>query len=522
LPNGSAVHIPSFKEQYREMTTASEVSADLASTGIEGLDDVLRGGLPRNRLYLIQGDPGSGKTTMGLQFLLEGQRRGEVGMYISLSETREEIVAVAQSHGWDLDGVHLLETTAAEQQLSLEDENTLFEPSEVELRELMERLLSHIEKAGPSRVVLDSLSEMRLVSQTGLRYRRQVLTLKQFFAGRKCTVLLLDDRTTADDDRQLQSLAHGVLSLESRILEYGNERRRVRVVKLRGVQPRGGYHELAIVTGGLRVFPRLVAAEHHPDIERGAMDTGVSELDKLLGGGIDRATATLIMGPAGSGKSTLALRLAMAALDRGEQVALFAFDERVDTMLARLDGLGIDLRTHLQSGLATLRQIDPAEMGPGEFTAVVRASVEAGARLVIIDSLNGYLNAMPEERLLALQLHELLSYLGHLGVTSIMVMAQHGLTGQLVTPVDVSYIADTVILLRFFEVDGKVRKAISVVKKRSGAHEETIREYSLGAPYGLRIGPPLTGFRGVLTGAPLFEGVASKLFDGSTDGGSRP
>jgi circadian clock protein KaiC len=504
------------------MTTASHVPADLAGTGIEGLDDVLRGGLPRNRLYLVQGDPGSGKTTMGLQFLLEGQRRGEAGMYITLSETREEIVSVAQSHGWSLDGVHLLEMTAAEQQRSLADENTLFEPSEVELRELMQRLLSQIERAAPSRVVLDSLSEMRLVSQTGLRYRRQVLMLKQFFAGRRCTVLMLDDRTTPDDDRQLQSLAHGVLALESRILEYGNERRRVRVVKLRGVQARGGYHELAIVTGGLRVYPRLVAAEHRPDIERAAIGSGLRELDQLLGGGIDRGTATLIMGPAGSGKSTLALRMAVAALDRGEPVALFAFDERVTTMLARLDGLKIELRPHLASGRATLRQIDPAEMGPGEFTAVVRESVDAGARMVVIDSLTGYLNAMPEERQLALQLHELLSYLGHLGVTTTMVMAQHGLTGHLVTPVDISYIADTVILLRFFEADGRVRKAISVVKKRSGAHEETIREYSLGAPFGVRIGQPLTGFRGVLTGAPVFEGGASNLFQGATNGGPRP
>jgi circadian clock protein KaiC len=504
------------------MTTGPDESADLACTGIEGLDDVLRGGLPRNRLYLIQGDPGSGKTTMGLQFLLEGHRRGEVGMYVSLSETREEIEGVARSHGWSLDGLHILEMTADEQQLSLEDENTLFEPSEVELRELMQRLLSQIERTGPARIVLDSLSEMRLVSQTRLRYRRQVLTLKQFFAGRRCTVLMLDDRTTADDDRQLQSLAHGVLALESRSMEYGNERRRVRVVKLRGVQPRGGHHEFAILKGGLRVFPRLVASEHHPPVARDVCTSGVSELDKLLGGGLDRGTATLVLGPAGSGKSTLALRCVATTLQRGESVAVFVFDERIETMLMRLDGLGIDLRAHLQTGLATVHQIDPAEMGPGQFTALVRASVEAGARTVVIDSLNGYLNAMPEERGLSLQLHEMLSYLGQLGVTSIIVMAQHGLTGQLITPVDVSYIADTVILLRFFEADGSVRKAISVVKKRTGAHEETIREYGLGAPYGIRIGQPLTGFRGVLTGAPVFDGSSSKLFDGRNDGGSRP
>jgi circadian clock protein KaiC len=459
---------------------------------------------------------------MGLQFLLEGKRRGERGMYVSLSETREEIEAVARSHGWSLDGVHLIEMTPAEQQRSLEDDNTLFEPSEVELRELMQSLLAQIEQISPSRVVLDSLSEMRLLSQTSLRYRRQVLTLKQFFAGRQCTVLMLDDRTTADDDRQLQSLAHGVLSLESRVMEYGAERRRVRVVKLRGVQPRGGYHEFAIVMGGLRVFPRLVAAEHRPETTRQQVASGVGELDALLGGGVHRGTATLVMGPAGSGKSTLALRFAIAALERGEQVALFAFDERIDTMNTRLEALGMDLRSHMEAGRATLRQVDPAEMGPGEFTALVRAAVEGGARMIVIDSLNGYLNAMPEERLLALQLHELLSYLGNLGVTSLMVMAQHGLTGQLVTPADVSYIADTVIMLRFFEAEGKVRKAISVVKKRSGAHEETIREYGLGAPYGVRIGPPLVGFRGVLSGGPVFEGGAANLFQTTDDAGARP
>ncbi len=506
----------------RLMVTDSNLSTGLASTGIEGLDDVLRGGLPRHRMYLVQGDPGSGKTTMGLQFLLEGHRCGERGMYISLSETREEVVSVAHSHGWSLDGLNLLEMTAAEQQLSLEDENTLFEPSEVELRELMQRLLKQIEEATPSRVVFDSLSEMRLLSQTGLRYRRQVLTLKQFFAGRRCTVLMLDDRTTDDDDRQLQSLAHGVLSLESRVLEYGNERRRVRVVKLRGVKPRGGFHEMAIVKGGLRVFPRLVAAEHRPEVAREAIGSGNAELDQLLGGGIDRGTSTLIMGPAGSGKSTLTLRFAMAALERGEPVALFAFDERVDTMLARLDGLKIDLRPHLASGRATLRQVDPAEMGPGEFTSVVREAVEAGARMVVVDSLNGYLNAMPEERQLALQLHELLSYLGHLGVTTMIVMAQHGLTGPLVAPVDVSYIADTVILLRFFEMRGKVRKAISIVKKRSGPHEDTVREYGLGAPEGVRIGQPLVGFRGVLTGAPLIEEDIARSFEGAPNDEWRP
>jgi circadian clock protein KaiC len=498
------------------MTTPTSTPSELAGTGIPGLDDVLRGGLPRNRMYLVQGDPGSGKTTMGLQFLLEGRRHGESGIYISLSETRDEISAVAASHRWSLDGIHLVEMNAVEQQLTLEDENTLFEPSEVELRELMQRLLGDVERTGATRVVLDSLSEMRLLAHTSLRYRRHVLALKQFFAGRQCTVLLLDDRTSEDDDRQLQSLAHGVISLESRAVDYGSERRRLRVVKLRGVRPRGGYHELGILTGGMEVFPRLVAAEHRSETSPRVLASGVPELDALLGGGLDSGTATLIMGPAGSGKSTLALRFALSAAQRNERVAIFAFDERPGTITARLTGLNMDLDEHLRSGRVALRQVDPAEMGPGEFIALVRAAVERDqARVVVVDSLNGYMHAMPEERTLALQLHELLSYLGQLGVTTFLVMAQHGITGQaLMSPVDVSYVADTVLLLRYFEAEGKVRKAISVVKKRTGAHEQTIREYSLGLPHGVRIGKPLSDFQGVLTGVPQFVGRASSLLDG--------
>ncbi len=498
------------------MTAPTRAPGDLAGTGIPGLDDVLRGGFPRNRLYLVQGDPGSGKTTMGLQFLLEGRRQGEVGIYISLSETRDEIYAVATSHGWSLDGIHLVEMNAVEQQLTLEDENTLFEPSEVELRELMQRLLGEVERTQATRVVLDSLSEMRLLAHTSLRYRRHVLALKQFFAGRKCTVLLLDDRTSEEDDRQLQSLAHGVVALESRTADYGSEQRRLRVVKLRGVRPRGGYHELGIVKGGMEVFPRLVAAEHRLEAPHRLLESGVTELDRLLGGGLDSGTATLIMGPAGSGKSTLALRFALSAAERDEPVAMFVFDERPDTIMTRLAGLNMDLGRHLSSGRVILRQIDPAEMGPGEFIALVRSAVERDhARVVVVDSLNGYMHAMPEERTLALQLHELLSYLGQLDVTTFLVMAQHGITGQtLASPVDVSYVADTVLLLRYFEAEGKVRKAISVMKKRTGAHEQTIREYSLGEPDGLRIGKPLSDFRGVLTGVPEFVGRASSLIDG--------
>ena len=492
-----------------------------AATGIAGLDEVLRGGLPADRVYLIQGDPGSGKTTLGLQFLLEGRRNGEAGMYVSLSETRPEIVEVARSHGWTLDGIRLFETQEVAPQLTEEAENTLFEPSEVELREIMERLLRDIDQSKASRVVFDSLSELRLLAQNPLRYRRQILMLKQFFAGRQCTVLFLDDRTAPEDDRQLQSIAHGVIVLEQRAAEYGNERRRLRVVKVRGLQPRGGYHDLAIVKGGLRVFPRLVASEQPTKFDQTVLPSGVADLDALLGGGIDRGTATLIIGPAGSGKSTLALRYALSAVARGEHVSLFAFDERIQTLHLRSRGLGLDLDGALASGRLCIKQIDPSEMGPGEFAASVNAAaLEAKTRLIVIDSLNGYLNAMPEERALALQLHELLSVLGQRGVSTFLIMAQHGIIGpSMVSPIDVSYLADTVVMLRYFEADGAIRKAISVVKKRSGSHEETIREYRMGPPDGVSFGKPLTGFRGVLSGTPTYVGSSHALTSGEPRSG---
>ena len=494
-----------------------------AATGIAGLDDVLRGGFPANRVYLIQGDPGSGKTTLGLQFLLEGRRMGESGMYVSLSETRDEISSVARSHGWSLEGIHLFEMQEVAPQLSEEAENTLFEPSEVELREIMQRLLREIVQSKASRVVFDSLSELRLLAQHPLRYRRQIMMLKQFFAGRKCTVLFLDDRTAPEDDRQLQSIAHGVILLEQQASEYGNERRRLRVVKVRGLLPRGGYHELTIVKGGLRVFPRLVASEQPTKFDQTILPSGVPELDALLGGGVDRGTATLVIGPAGSGKSTLALRYALSAVERGEHVSLFAFDERIQTLHLRARGLGLDLEGAIASGRLFIKQIDPAEMGPGEFVASVNeAALEDKTRVIIIDSLNGYLNAMPEERALALQLHELLTVLGQRGVSTFLLMAQHGILGPaMVSPIDVSYLADTVVMLRYFEAEGAIRKAISVVKKRSGVHEETIREYRMGPPSGVSVGKPLTGFRGVLTGVPSYLGGSEALASGKAGSGDK-
>jgi len=479
------------------------------STGIAGLDDILGGGLPPDRLYLIQGDPGTGKTTLALQFLLEGLKRGEKVLFITLSETQDELAAVARSHGWDLDGVHVFELSAAQQNRSAE-QNTLFHPSEVELNEVTQVLLDEVERLSPSRVVLDSLSELRLLAQNALRFRRQILALKQHFVGKRSTVMLLDDRNagTGGLEAQAHTVAHGVMELEQLAPEYGAERRRLRIAKLRGVSFRGGYHDLQIVEGGLRVFPRLVAQEHRNGYVRNLVSSGVPELDALVGGGIARGTSMLIMGPAGSGKSTLAMQYVCSALERGEHAAMFLFDEGLDTMLARADGVKIDLRRWIDDQRQlTIRQIDPAEMPPGAFVAHVREAVERdGAKIVVIDSLNGYMNAMPEERFLTLHMHELLSYLGQRGVMTILVMAQHGLMGRMESQVDISYLSDSVLLLRYFEAHGHIRLAISVVKKRTGPHERTIREMMISPNEGIRVGPPLIDFQGILTGVPTFIG----------------
>ena len=483
----------------------------LVSTGVAGLDDILSGGLPRNRLYLVQGDPGVGKTTLALQFLQEGRRRGERVLYIALSETGAEIGDAARSHGWSLDGIDVYELG------SLGDfsqaDSTLFHPEEVELHETMRTLLAEVDRVNPARVVFDSLSEVRLLAQSPLRYRRQILALKQYFAGRECTVLLLDDRTgeTGAGESHLQSLSHGVISMEQRSPEFGTERRRLRIVKLRGLRFRAGYHDFTIQTGGLQVYPRLVAAEHHRAYPTGELATGIHALDELTGGGLDHGTATLVVGPAGSGKSALATQYAVAAARRGQRIAMFLFDERTPTLFARSRSLGMELERHVNDGTIRVQQIDPAEMSPGEFVGAVRSAVEGGASVVVIDSLNGYLQAMPEERFLNIQMHELLTYLSQSGVTTLMVMAQHGLLGTgMQSPIDMSYLADTVVLLRFFESGGAIRKAISVVKKRSGGHETTIREYRHG-PGGVTVGAPLTDFHGVLTGVPTYRGKAREL-----------
>jgi len=494
----------------KEPAAEGEAESRLA-TGSAGLDNVLNGGFPANRLYLVEGDPGTGKTTLALQFLLEGVRRGEPVLYVTLSETKEELTAVARSHGWSLEGVGLHELVPAADSLKAETQYTIFHPSEVELGETTRAVIEEVERIKPRRVVFDSLSEMRLLARDPLRYRRQILALKQFFAGRKSTVLLLDDRTAADTDLQVQSIAHGVLMLEQLELDYGAERRRMRVSKLRGSRFRGGFHDFAIRTGGVEVFPRLVAAGRHMEFEPGSVASGVAELDALLGGGLDRGTATLFLGPAGSGKSSLAAHFAAAAAARGEPAAAFIFDEGVNTYLGRAAGLGTDLRAEVEAGRFKVQQVDPAELSPGEFAHSVCTAVEGGVRLVIIDSLNGYLQAMPDERFLTAQMHELLTYLNQQGVVTLLVMAQHGFLGTgMSSPVDVSYLADTVVLLRYFEVAGAIRRAVSVVKKRTGRHEDTIREMRLSAARGIEVGEPLTAFRGVLTGVPMFTEDAPK------------
>lgn len=501
------------------MTQVQAAPADSRriSTGSPGLDDILCGGLDANRLYLYEGRPGTGKTTIALQFLLDGASRGEAVLYVTLSETRRELELAAHRHGWSLEGVEVFELVPPETTLDPGRELTVFHPAEVELHETTKLIFEQVERLNPSRVVIDSLSELRLLAESPIRYRRQVLALKHFFAERQCTVILLDDLTSSQNDLQLHSIAHGVILLEQQAIDYGAERRRVRVVKMRGIAFRGGFHDFTIATGGLRIFPRLVAAEHHRRFAGDFTSSGNSAIDKMLGGGLERGTNVLLIGAAGVGKSSLALSYALAAVDRGEHAVFFAFDEGRGTLEARAATIGMPLEEHLESGRLRYQQIDPAEMSPGEFTANVRHGVEKdGARVVVIDSLNGYLNAMPDERFLILQMHELLSYLGQQGVLTILVLAQHGLVGPMDTPLDMSYLSDAVVMLRYFEVAGTVRRALSVVKKRSGNHEHTIREFKLTS-HGIQLGPPLRQFAGVLTGAPQYLGETSPLFDDDDD-----
>jgi circadian clock protein KaiC len=480
---------------------------NVISTGVPGLDDVLNGGLRRNRSYLLEGVPGSGKTTLAMQFLRAGASRGEPVLYVTLSETAEELRASATSHGWTLEGITLREIMPSEEVLDPGEASTMFHLSEVELAATTQQVLAVVESLRPTCVVIDSLSELRLLAGGPLRYRRQIMALKQFFNRRGCTVLLLDDLTATDHDTHIQSIAHCVIVLEQMNPEYGADRRRLRVRKFRGVAFRSGYHDYAIRTGGLEVYPRLVAAEHRVASTRLKMASGIPEIDSLLGGGVEQGTSTLIVGAAGTGKSTLAAQFAAAAAERGQKSALYVFDESPLTLTTRAAELGVPLSPAVDSGMVKIRQVDPAELSPGELTHAIRVAVEEhDVKLVVIDSLNGYLNAMPEERFLSVQLHELLTYLGQRNVATILVCAHSGLLGsQMSTPVDASYLADAVVLVRYFENRGEVRQALSVMKKRGSRHERTIREF--GFDHGrIFVGSALREFRGVLTGVPVYEG----------------
>ncbi|HEY2796714.1 MAG TPA: ATPase domain-containing protein [Thermoanaerobaculia bacterium] len=489
-----------------------------ASSGIPGLDDVLVEGFPPGHIYLIQGDPGVGKTTLGLQFLMAGAKEGGRPLYVTLSETADDLREGAASHGWDISGIEIYEVTPAAE-LAIGENNTLFHPSEVELGETIRGLLQEVERIDPSRIVIDSLAEVRLLSQTPLRYRRQILALKQLFSQRSSTVLFLDDRSEDPGDMHVESIAHGILQLDQLAPLYGAERRRIRIKKLRGVGFRGGYHDMCIRTGGLDVYPRLVASEHGQEILGERIASGVVNLDSLTGGGLDRGTTTLIMGPAGTGKSAIAAVYASAVASGGENAALFIFEEGLATLMQRTEALGIPLRQLIEEGRIGVQTVDPAEVTPGEFAHRIRDSVERdGARLVVIDSLSGYYNAMPEETFLTLHLHELFSYLRQKGVAVVTTLAQHGFAGELASPIDLSFLADTVLLLRFFETGGELRKAISVPKKRSGAHESAIREFALDRR-GLHVGEPLRGFHGILNGDPTFVGDSAELMkEGSSRG----
>lgn len=485
----------------------SQPSDPRVSSGCAGLDAILHGGFPMGRIYLVEGDPGAGKTTLAMQFVRDGVSKGERTLYITLSESRADLAYAAQSHGLALDNIEIVELLPDEEDLLPERQYTVFHPAEVELHDRMQRIVKEVQRVRPGRLVIDALSELRMLAKDPLRYRRQILSMKDFMADQKCTVLLLDDRSSRDPDLQLHSVVHGVISMDKVPREYGKTRRQIEVVKLRGTAYREGFHDYAIVTGGVVVFPRLAAADSRIEQPTETVSSGIQELDDLTGGGLDRGTSTLLLGPAGCGKTSIAVQWAATAARRGESCAIFTFEEAPHTMLTRAAGLGIDVRPHLATGKITIQRVDPAEISPGELVASVQQHVEnENVRMVVLDSLNGYLQSMPGEQFLAVHLHELLAYLGNRGVLTLMVLAQAGTIGSpLQSAVDVSYLADNILLLRYFEMQGEVRQAISTIKRRSGNHEHSIRELRLG-PDRIYIGRPLRDFQGVLTGTPIFLG----------------
>lgn len=502
------------------MYKSEPINSDRVSTGIAGLDFILRNGLPKNRLYLLQGNPGTGKTTMGLQFLLEGERKGEKGLYITLSESKDELIAVGKSHNWDLEKLNIFDLTVSGDTLRDDSRYTVFHPSEVELDETTKAILNEVERVNPKRIVFDSLSEMRMLASEALRFRRQILALKQYFTGRQCTVIMLDDLTTQSSQRQLESIAHGVITLEYVPTEYGKQRHNLRVVKMRGVNFQSGSHDFNIETGGIAVFPRLGSPETTEDFKSGVIKTDLDDLENLLGG-LDYGTSTIFTGPAGIGKSTMALMYACTAAKTGERSAIYMFDEGLDTLYKRTSALGLDVEKYVDSGMITIRQIKLAELTPGELAYMISQDIEINnTRMVVIDSVNGYLMSTPQERFLTMQFHELLGYLNRRGIVSILIVGQYGLVGSMKTPIDMSYLADAVVLLRYFEADGEVRQAISVLKKRTGKHERTIREFRIDKG-GIQLGPPLTEFHGVLTGTPRYHGQNEKLMEKNEENDSK-
>ncbi len=479
-------------------------------TGVPGLDNVLGGGLTPNRLYLVEGSPGAGKTTLALQFLLKGAELGETGLYITLSETRSELLAVADGHGWNVDPLSIVELLSDEG-LDPEYEQSILHPAEVELGETVKNVMVQVEALRPVRIVLDSLSELRLLSQNPLRYRRQILTLKRYFATRDCTVFLLDDNTSDPGDLQLHSIAHGVISLDQLVHDYGGARRRLRIAKMRGIKFREGFHDFTLETGGIDVYPRLIAAEHHVEFSSEPLPTGSAQFDAMLGGGLIPGTNALLIGPSGVGKTTTVICCLIEALKRGQRCVYYLFDETLGTLLVRSKALGLDLSRYLDDGTLTLRQIDPAEMSPGQFTSDVRQSVENdNVKFVAIDSLNAYLQAMPGERYLLLQMHEMLGYLNQRGIVTLLVLGQHGIVGEVQTDVDISYLSDVMVLYRYFEHQGEVLTALATVKSRGSAHERTIRQFRL-ASGGIEVGEALRDFEGVLSGLPTYRGGTAML-----------
>ena len=494
---------------------------ELAKTGVAALDQILGGGWTADRVYLIEGEPGTGKTTLSLQFLLEGVARGERGLYVTLSETEDELRSVAASHGWSLGGIDIYQLDVANSLPAGDGDYLMFDPGEVELGQTIAGVLEQVRSISPRRVAFDSLSEMRLLAQNPLRYRRQILSLKQFFAGRNCTVLMLDDLTSPDEGQQLRSICHGVLRLEHLSNEYGGERRRLRVMKYRGRQFVGGQHDFKLIRGGLEVYPRRQPIENHPGTLAKPLPSGNADLDQLLGGGVPPGTSTLLLGPSGVGKSVTASMYACSAASRGERAVMFQFEESSEQAIERADGLGLELGRWVDAGLIEMVQCDPGELSPGEFAEMIRQATEPDAdgnrvSVLVVDSLNGYVNSMPQDRFLTVQMHELLKFLNRRGVNTFLVVAQHGMLGSGMTgPIDASYLADSVLLFRYFESAGLIRQAISCIKRRSGNHERSIRELKMQDGQ-ILIGEPLRQFQGVLTGTPAFVGVEQDLIEDTT------